>query len=564
MQTILAVLGVWSLLAVIDAPLSWAAENSVTLVGRFDEVTGRATTHLTVGPGGHLYGVTERAVYRVDPGGLTVLHEFPRSDSDGLRPSGGLVFADDGYLYGVTMDGGQASQGTIFRLKSVDSYEVVHHFAGVDGRRPRGTLVKSSDGALYGVAELGGAYGFGTIFKVKDRVVETVHDFDTGGGRYPQNGLTLLADGSLLGATGGGGLYGFGGWYVLEGRTVTDIYYYSSTNNTFPSGVQPQGPGATSGEWVYGCATFGGDASNTAGGFGGGGVVFELGLSGKYRVIHTFVPDSGANCFSGLSRMRDGKMYGTTQGGGVSDAGTIFRVLPSESGEVTFEKIYDFSLPAVIGGAPRGGLVEGPDGALYGATSLGGENELGAVYRLLPGDSSLWLRVPVDGHRIILNCGLDERCAGKNARPYHTGVDLGGDRTVRAAAHGTVANILNLKGADHGLGNSVILAHLLATGEVLYTMYSHLDSIDPSVQIGKCMPTDEPLGTMGGSGYGRRDYWGVHLHFELKTAATFGNPEPDTKQSKEKFFGYTPKSALEFGYRDPIPEFGKMQVVRCN
>ena len=55
----------------------------------------------------------------MDPlGSVTVLHSFgnPEDPSEGLGPSGTLIEASDGYLYGTTVNGGMNFGGTVFRM----------------------------------------------------------------------------------------------------------------------------------------------------------------------------------------------------------------------------------------------------------------------------------------------------------------------------------------------------------------------------------------------------------------------------------------------------------------
>ena len=85
---------------------------------------------------------------------------------------GPLVRASDGALYGVTVAGGSANQGTVFRFDSAtERLRILHAFSSpAGGSHPFGGLVPAG-GALYGVTARGpggtGANaGGGTIFRV--------------------------------------------------------------------------------------------------------------------------------------------------------------------------------------------------------------------------------------------------------------------------------------------------------------------------------------------------------------------------------------------------------------
>lgn len=82
--------------------------------------------------------------------------------------------------------------------------------------------------------------------------------------------------------------------------------------------------------------------------------------------------------------------YGTTEFGGANGTGTVYCVIPSTSGTLTYYKLADFGLAS--GGAPthpRGELVAVADGSggtwLYGSSLQGGANNKGAIFELKAG-----------------------------------------------------------------------------------------------------------------------------------------------------------------------------------
>lgn len=79
-----------------------------------------------------------------------------------------------------------------------------------------------------------------------------------------------------------------------------------------------------------------------------------------------------------LAQGRDGNLYGTTDGGGTSLMGTVFKITPAG----TFTTLYNFS--GSDGQNPDGGLVLGTDGNFYGTTRFGGANNLGTVFKITP------------------------------------------------------------------------------------------------------------------------------------------------------------------------------------
>src|SRR5207249_1083190 len=78
---------------------------------------------------------------------------------------------------------------------------------------------------------------------------------------------------------------------------------------------------------------------------------------------------------AGLVQGSDGSFYGTTQVGGASDKGTVFRISPSGS----YSNLYSFAGAPADGANPIAGLAQGTDGNFYGATQVGGASDKGTV-----------------------------------------------------------------------------------------------------------------------------------------------------------------------------------------
>src|SRR5207253_1901456 len=91
-------------------------------------------------------------------------------------------------------------------------------------------------------------------------------------------------------------------------------------------------------------------------------------------------PD-GKNPVAGLVQGRDGAMYGTTHLGGASGYGTGFK---QSTDMASWIVLHSFGVSDLDGKNPRGGLVQGIDGALYGTTEDGGSNGQGTVFKLNP------------------------------------------------------------------------------------------------------------------------------------------------------------------------------------
>ena len=131
---------------------------------------------------GSFYGTTnlggaksEGTIFKMDSSGnLTTLYSFT-GGADGAQPSGGLIQASDGYLYGATLAGGASSAGVVFRTDTSGNMTTLYSFSGgTDGYGPEGSLIQATDGYFYGVTQNGGnltceilpTSGCGTIFRI--------------------------------------------------------------------------------------------------------------------------------------------------------------------------------------------------------------------------------------------------------------------------------------------------------------------------------------------------------------------------------------------------------------
>jgi len=154
------------------------------------------------------------------------------------------------------------------------------------------------------------------------------------------------------------------------------------------TGVCPDGSGPT-GSLVqasdgnfYGTAVFGG-AHNT----NDGGTVFRISPAGQFALLHTFVADKSGNFMNGNGPMgglvegKDGFLYGATTAGGAHNAGVIFKI--SKFGK--FKLLHSFCSEAECAdGSNPSALVLGNDGNLYGGTLGGGAFNNGSIFRIKP------------------------------------------------------------------------------------------------------------------------------------------------------------------------------------
>jgi uncharacterized repeat protein (TIGR03803 family) len=163
---------------------------------------------------------------------------------------------------------------------------------------------------------------------------------------------------------------------AAHAQTFTSLVNLDGSNGNEPWGNLIQ---AADGN-LYGTTYSGGDL--TCGPPYGCGTVFKLTPSGSLTVLHTFEGKDGLQPVAGLVQGPDGNLYGVTSAGGAviceAVCGTIFRITT----DGTFTSLYSFcSLTKCADGAmPQGSLAVGQDGNLYGTTSQGGDTSCNAPF----------------------------------------------------------------------------------------------------------------------------------------------------------------------------------------
>jgi len=343
---------------------------------------------------------------------------------DGENPLAELIQGADGNYYTTTQSGGSGacpgdSQGVIpgcgavVKITPAGVLSVIYSFpfdssntTAPDGLYPAAGLLQGPDGNFYGVTALGGTggdfcgtstgiFGCGTIFKLTPGGTLTVlHSFCGGNGcgslatdgSIPLGRLAIGSDGNLYGTTQTGGIYE--GLYnsgtifrVSLSGTYQIMHIFSGANGTGDGENPAAGLTFASDGNFYGTTQYGGTS--------GFGTIFKMNLAGVVTILQSFSQFdlNGAEPEGALIEASDGNLYGTCYSGGANGWGTVFRI--SKSG--SFTKLYDFTQAAGnVGYLPKAGVIQASDGNLYGTTWEGGEYAAGAIYQLtLAGGATL-------------------------------------------------------------------------------------------------------------------------------------------------------------------------------
>ena len=339
-------------------------------------------------------GSSSSGVGSGNPSPVSVIYTFGRTDQDVVNPQY-LIQGSNGTLYGLASVGDPntapsagdgPANGGIFSVSLQGSENVISSFASIAGLAPDidGTLVMGSDGNLYGTTSVGGPAFVGVFYKLTlAGAVTVLHTFGSSAtdGAHPTGALIEGTDGNFYGITNSGGAndIGSGGdgtvFKISPDGTESVLYSFGGATGDGKSPIAGLVQG-TDGNF-YGVTS--------AGGSSGYGTVFSVSPTGSETVLYSFVSSYGlylravSSLVQGgtLIQANDGNFYLTTEAGGTSNSGTVFRITPQGIGSV----LYSFGSFSTDGVDP-GPLLQGSDGNLYGTTMVGGTAGAGTLFEL--------------------------------------------------------------------------------------------------------------------------------------------------------------------------------------
>ena len=289
---------------------------------------------------------------------LTKLGESP----NGFAPNTAIQ-GSDGNIYGTTASGGTAADGTVYELTTGGTLTTLHSFTGAsDGSAPAGPLVEGTDGNFYGTTSTGGANQAGTFFRITPGpggTLTTLHTFNgTTEGAAPSL-LVLGTDGNFYGTSPFAGSSGTGA--ILQITTAGTV----SILHTFVAGTEGKSPNPNIVEGSDG-AFYG---STQAGGSTTFGTLFRVTTAGSLSVIGNLASSSDVPILTTLGN--DGNLYGY-----LITPGSIFKM--TNAGVRT--TVYTFT-DQDDGGDPSA-FVQGSDGNFYGTTTRFGVNGFGTFFQI--------------------------------------------------------------------------------------------------------------------------------------------------------------------------------------
>ena len=178
--------------------------------------------------------------------------------------------------------------------------------------------------------------------------------------------ILSIAQMQLWGMTGGGGVYSDGTIFACtpSNFAINTVVSFDGTNGGRPCSSLMQAPDG----YIYG--------TTQAGGASGNGNIFKCSPSGALTSIASFNGRNGSAPSGDLVYATDGNLYGMTTNGGAYDSGEIFQCTPSG----VINVLVNFN--GINGLYPYGSLIQGIDGDLYGMAMYGGgAGDSGTIFK---------------------------------------------------------------------------------------------------------------------------------------------------------------------------------------
>jgi uncharacterized repeat protein (TIGR03803 family) len=299
------------------------------------------------------------------------VHNFPADGSEGTKPMATLTIGPDRSLYGTTTEGGTEGSGTAFKLTTAGAFANLGSFqAAATGKVSRARLVNIGDGFLYGATSLGtGTAGqpIGTVFKLDPAGGLTPIFPLPGGGTDSKIPMSLTSGESNVLHVLGSSPGGI--WRVpLAGGVPTPVFNFPASGD---SGLFPWRILRASDGNLYGVTTGTSFVDNTP---GRQGTIFRIASNGTgFTTLHDCDLATGVAPIGGMVEGPDGTLYGTMSAGGTNSDGVIFKLSPQGQYSVLY---------SINDQAPSGDLLLATDGKLYGTSARGGTKLYGSIFRL--------------------------------------------------------------------------------------------------------------------------------------------------------------------------------------
>jgi uncharacterized repeat protein (TIGR03803 family) len=221
-----------------------------------------------------------------------------------------------------------------------------------------------------------------------------------------------------------------------------------------------------------------------SGGLHSKGLIFKVGPTGSYTVLHSFDGPHGSTPIGGLTLGLDGDLYGTTEEGAANGFGNIFKITPAGA----FTVLHDFK-GSTDGGYPVSPLTLGRDGNFYGTsypgfffrmTAVGVVTPLGTIPGTTYGallqakDGTFYGVTQFDG---TYSAGTVYQITGNTYKILHSFMDANGSYPVGGLVEGADGNFYGTTTAG-GMNTAGVIYRITPAGA--YKSLYNFESAQPS------------------------------------------------------------------------------------
>jgi len=222
------------------------------------------------------------------------------------------------------------------------------------------------------------------------QTVTTLANFTGSNGKSPLFAALLQgADGNLYGTTSAGGTHGHGTVFkITTSGNIKALYSFCAQSNCADGSAPYAGLIQAKDGTFYG--------TTEAGGINNAGTIFKITAAGVLTTLHKFNYSDGANPYAALLQAADGNFYGTTESGGAHILGTVFKMTAGG----TLTTLHSFN--STDGSSPEAALIQAPDGNFYSTTYNGGTEGYGTAFKITSGGALTTLHIfnDTDGRAI--------------------------------------------------------------------------------------------------------------------------------------------------------------------
>lgn len=308
----------------------------------------------------------------------TLIATHPGTDNylEAQIVSQSFAISDSGNKFSLYMSNAAGSPnggGSVFSIDSDgNNKQIIKGFDAPGNLVLTGGFAKDASGNLYVNSILGGLTNSGTLLRISPdgsnfKIIASYRLGVEGGNPYTSP--VMGADGYLYTTLTASEPQGGGSIVKIkpDGSEITKIYNFNLSEGYKPSATVLYGSDGR----LYGTTDLGGLKS--------GGTIYTIKTDGTdFKVLKNISSNNVSSYFfdaRALVEGSDGKLYGTTLHDGAYGAGTLFRL---DKEGTNFQVLVEFNNTS--NGALPGEIMIASDGKIYGATTSGGANAKGYVY----------------------------------------------------------------------------------------------------------------------------------------------------------------------------------------